>query len=71
MPTVSKALVDKMIAHNGVYPGDEELPPCVRIIRYKNCFNGNYAYGIEYEGQEGNYASSPYVIDPEVYWERE
>ena len=68
MPTVSKSIADEIIAHNGVYPGDEHLPPCVRIVKYRNCFDGNPAYGLEYEGQEGKYAPSKYVIDPKIYW---
>lgn len=71
MTTVSKKLADKMIALNGVYPGDEHLPPCIRIVEYKNCFNGDLAYGLEYEGHEGKYVASQYVINPRTYWERE
>lgn len=70
MATVSKDLADTMIANNGVYPGDEHLPPCVRIIEYTNSFGSGQSYGLEYKGQEGKYSASQFVINPKVYWER-
>ena len=70
MPTVSKEIADEIVKHNGVYPGDEHLPPYVRIVEYTNSFGSGKSYGLEQQGREGYYAASQYVIDPKVYWER-
>lgn len=70
MSTVSKEIADTMIANNGVYPGDEHLPPCVRIVEYTNAFGSGQSYGLEYEGEKGKYAESPYIRNPKTYWEK-
>lgn len=64
MATVSKSLADKLIANNGYYADD---PRVVRIVEYTD-MGGKQAYGIEYPGQLGKYAESPYIHNPKVIW---
>ena len=70
MSTVSKDIADEVIQHNGTYPGDEHLPPYVRIVEYTNDFNGALAYGLETAQDKGKYHSSPFCHNPRIYWER-
>lgn len=65
MATVSKELVDKIVANDGYYVDDDRV---VRIVEYTNAW-GKLAYGIEYPSSVGRYAPSEYVNDPKVYWE--
>jgi hypothetical protein len=69
MGTVSKDIADKVIAGNGHYPGDEHLPPYVRIVEYTDQ-GGKLAYGLENEWNLGKYSESVWVRDPKAYWER-
>lgn len=61
--------VDEKIARDiirGKYADDR--PNC--IVRYKNAFDGSYAYGVTFMDQPKNrYSPSPYVIDPVVFWD--
>ena len=69
MSTINgKEIIDKIIAGNGYYPGDEGSPPVVRIIRYTNKW-GAVAYGTETPKEAGRYKASEYVNDPELIWE--
>jgi hypothetical protein len=65
----SKEIIDTIIAGNGVYPGDEGLPPVVRIVKYTNAW-GHKTYGTETSHEIGRYSPSEYINDPEVYWTR-
>ena len=65
MGTVSKEIADKIVAGNGVYPGD---PRCARIVEYTNAWGGT-AYGVEMPHELGRYRPSAYVINPRTYWE--
>lgn len=69
MSTVSKHIADICIAGNGIYPGDENIPPVVLIIEYDNAHGGK-GYGLVYEGQTSVYTPSEYVRNPRVYWRR-
>lgn len=69
MGTVSKAIAEKCIEGNGVYPGDEDIPPVVLIIEYDNG-HGGQGYGLVYKGQPNVYTPSPYVKNPRVFWKR-
>ena len=68
MATVDKRFADEIKALDGWYPGDHVR--IVRIVEYDNAWGG-VGYGLEYEGQLGRYAESPYVRNPRVYWEAE
>jgi hypothetical protein len=72
MPTVDKRIADILIANDGHYPSQEEgTPPdprVLRIVRYENYFNGEYAYGLEYDYSYGAYQESEYVRNPMTYW---
>ncbi len=70
MGTVSKSIADKVIQHNGTYPGDEHLPPYVRIVEYTNSFGSGLSYGLEQARDLGKYSASEFVINPRTYWER-
>lgn len=65
----TRSIIDTIIAGNGVYPGDEHLPPVVRIVEYQNAWGG-ICWGTEIERERGRYRPSQYVINPRVIWER-
>lgn len=70
MPTVDKHCADIIAANNGVYPGDEHLPPVVRITQYDNAFGGvGVDFGLDYEGED-NYQPSDFIRNPRIYFER-
>lgn len=70
-------MIDAIIAGNGVYPGDENLPagPVVRIVQYTNAW-GNRTHGVVYavEAQAGQLhryeQESERISDPVVIWTR-
>ncbi len=70
MATVnSRDIVDRIIAGNGIYPGDEDLL-VIKIVRYTNAW-GKIAYGLVYErdGDHDRYErETEYVRAPEVIW---
>ena len=71
MSTVSKSIADEVIVGNGVYPGDEHLPPVVKVVKYQNCFDGGDAYGLIRQGHAlSMYHSSEFVRNPVTVWER-
>lgn len=72
MATVnSKKIVDEIIAGNGIYPGDEWSPPCVKIVEYHCIYHDEPCYGLIYEGHNLNaYEESPFVRNPQTIWER-
>jgi hypothetical protein len=64
MGTVNKSIADRAIA--GEFPEDE----IVRIVRYKNQFNGEFAYGLVYKGDDPRkYHLSPACSNCQIYWE--
>lgn len=70
MSTISLEIARTVKAHNGVYPGDEHLPPIVKIVEYDNLWGGQ-GYGIVYQGKPDVYTESEHVINPRVWWERQ
>ena len=71
MSTVSKSIADTMVKHQGIYPGDEGIEPCVKIVEYDNAWGG-VGYGLIYEGQNLDmYHASEFVRNPRTYWERQ
>lgn len=71
MGTVALKQAEILKANNGVFPGDEHLPPVVLIVEYSNAFNGAPAYGLVYKGMQNPYVPSDYVRNPRVWWQRE
>lgn len=77
MTVDSQDVIDAMIAGNGVYPGDENLPvgPVVRIVQYTNEW-GARTHGVVYEaearaGRLHRYEQvSKAISDPVVVWTR-
>jgi hypothetical protein len=69
MPTVSKAIADRVVASNGdLYPGED--PICTKIVEYDNAFGG-VGYGLVYtDMDQDNYRASHFVRNPRVYWKR-
>lgn len=65
MATVDKRIADTIRDGNGYYKDDSRV---WRIVEYDNAFGG-VGYGLEYAGQLGRYAESPFVRNPRVYWE--
>jgi hypothetical protein len=64
----SRDSVDLIIEGDGWYPGDDIR--VVKIVEYKNSFNGGLAYGLIYEGENlDRYNPSPFIIDPRVIWQ--
>jgi hypothetical protein len=56
--------------HNGVYPGDEHLPPIVLLVEYDNAWGG-VGYGTVREGELNRYAiETHWVRNPRVWWRR-
>ena len=71
MSTVSKSIADEIVAGNRYYPGDEHMPPVVKIVKYQNCFDGGDAYGLIYRGQGRDmYKETEFVRNPVTVWER-
>jgi hypothetical protein len=69
MTTVDKAIADQIMRDHGGYKGD---PVVEVIIRYKNMFDGAYAYKLVYNGSNLDYYMDlETFIDPEIWWERE
>ena len=67
MSTVNKEIADKVVEHNGIYPGDRMR--IVEVIKYKNIFDGGDAYMVIYEGQSRELIlKSPEIRSPETYW---
>ena len=67
MSTVGIAQARTVREHNGVYPGDEHLPPIVKIIEYDNAWGG-LGYGLVYSGKPNVYTPSEFVRNPRVWW---
>lgn len=65
----SKRMVDEIIAANGQQYEDEE--PVVKIVEYRNCFDGRTAYGLIFEGEPlDKYRETAFVMEPKTIWER-
>ena len=70
-------MIETIIAHNGVYPGDEHSAagPVVRIVQYTNAW-GKRTHGVVYEaearaGRLYRYEQvSSAISDPVVVWTR-
>jgi hypothetical protein len=77
MTVDSPEMVDRFIAGNGYYPGDENHPqgPAVRIVQYTNAW-GKRTHGVVFEadaraGQLHRYEQvSEHISDPVVVWTR-
>ena len=64
LDTVTKEIADQVIS--GAFPEDR----IVKIVEYDNTWGGK-GYGLIAEGQPADsYASSDFVRNPRVYWER-
>jgi hypothetical protein len=70
-------MIEAIIAGNGVYPGDENLPagPVVRIVQYTNAWDQR-THGVVYQaeadaGRLHRYEQvSDRIKDPVVVWTR-
>jgi len=69
MATVnSLQIVNDIIAGDGWYPGDPIR--VVKIVRYENQWNGNFAYGLVYDGEpRDKYHAADACHNPETLWE--
>lgn len=65
MPTVDKPIADKIVAGNGIYPGDE-ASPVHSIIEYTNSWGGQ-SFGLNYS-LRNDYTASEFVHAPKLYW---
>ncbi len=66
MPTInSKAMVDELIANNGVYQDD---PPVQSIVEYTNAW-GKIAYGLNYSSRD-DYTETQFVRNPKTIFTR-
>ena len=64
----SKDVIDDIIKHNGLYPGDHVR--VVKIVKYSNAFGIDPSYGCIYEGHDlGSYRASPFIRNPQTIWE--
>lgn len=67
MSTIDKLTAISIVANYGAYPGD--CKKAIKIVKYNNCFNGNIAYGVVYEGQDRNiYEKSPACFNVKTIW---
>ena len=67
MATVSKEIADEIIRGEGHYEDD---PLVIKIVRYENQWNREYAYGIIYEGEDPDrYHNAEACINPQTIWE--
>jgi len=68
----SYQIVETIMENNGVYPGDEHMPPVVKIVQYENQWNGAPAYGLIYAHEDPmRYHESDACINPKTIWVRE
>lgn len=67
MSTVDKSTADAVIA--GKYDEDG----ITHIIRYRNAFNGDYAYKLCYNVKQFQYCmqESEFIREPILYWSKE
>ena len=71
MATVSWPIVQAVIEGNGYYPGDEHMPPVVKIVQYENQWNGALAYGLIYAHEDPmRYHNSEACHNPQTIWVR-
>lgn len=67
----SRAIVDEIIAGDGVYDDDE---PVLKIVQYNNIFDGALAYGLVYRsdgaGAYNRYETGGACLNPVVIFER-
>ena len=62
--------VKKLIQFDGFDPDYPDDPRVVKVVQYKNQFDGRTAYGLVYEGEDYNrYENSHAVRYPVVIWE--
>jgi hypothetical protein len=67
MSTVTENIARAIIANEGLYPGD--FTRAVKVIRYNNMFDGAFAYGVVYPGEDYNrYENSPACRNTIVLW---
>lgn len=67
MGTVSKLTAIAIAANYGTYLGDSQK--VIKIVKYNNCFDGDVAYAIVYEGQDRNmYEKSPACHNVKTIW---
>jgi len=65
-----KWIIDLIIEGNGIYPGDEGLPPVVKIVEYTNAWD-KQTYGTICEGQPLDlYRETQFVRNPKTIWTR-
>lgn len=63
MGTVTQAMADEIVS------GRWSIDNPVKIVKYKNAFDGSDTFGVVFEGENLNkYRESEYVIEPELYW---
>lgn len=67
MSTVDKTTADRVIAGDGMYPGD--YIRVTRIYQYKNAFDGRPAYKLMYDNKAQTLEPSDFIIEPTIYWE--
>jgi hypothetical protein len=59
-------IVQEIIDNNGYYHGD---PLVVKVVAYRNMFNGGKAWGVIYEGEDlMRYHSAPACHNPQTVW---
>ena len=62
----SREIIDEIIAADGRYEGD---PQVIKIVAYRNMFNGGEAFGIIYEGEDPmRYHNAPACKSPQTIW---
>jgi len=62
----SKEIIDEIIAADGRYMGD---PQVIKVVAYRNQFNGGEAWGIIYEGEDPmRYHNAPACHNPQTIW---
>lgn len=68
MSTIPLEIAETLKQHNGVFPGDEHLPPVTVIVEYLNNW-GTLSYKMLREGQRLP-EESDFFHRPRVWWSR-
>ena len=67
----SHEVIESIIANNGVHPGDEDMPPVVKIVTYDNQWGGK-STAVVYKGEDYyRYENSGHCANVKTIWTRE
>ena len=66
----NKEIINLIIKYNGVYLGDEHLPPVTKIVEYDNQWGGHSTALIYKNENQNKYEESPACRNVRAIWTR-